>query len=73
MWETRDLSLVWEDPLENETAIHSSTLAWEIPWMGRNLVGFSPWDHKESDATERLHLMLFMLIRLYIINIASIL
>ena len=26
------LSLGWEDPLENEMAIHSSTLAWKIPW-----------------------------------------
>ena len=24
--------LVWEDPLEEEMATHSSTLAWEIPW-----------------------------------------
>ena len=23
----------WEDPLEKEMATHSSTLAWEIPWM----------------------------------------
>ena len=22
----------WEDPLEKETAAHSGTLAWEIPW-----------------------------------------
>ena len=22
----------WEDPLEKETATHSSTLAWKIPW-----------------------------------------
>ena len=22
-----------EDPLEKETATHSSSLAWEIPWM----------------------------------------
>ena len=22
-----------EDPLEKEMAIHSSTLAWKIPWM----------------------------------------
>ena len=22
----------WEDPLEKEMAIHSSILAWEIPW-----------------------------------------
>ena len=26
-------SLGWEDPLEKEMAIHSSTLAWKIPWM----------------------------------------
>ena len=26
------LSLGWEDPLEEGTAIHSSILAWRIPW-----------------------------------------
>ena len=30
--ETRDRSLVWEDPLEKDMATHSSTLAWKIPW-----------------------------------------
>ena len=30
--ETRVRSLGWEDPLEKEIAIHSSTLAWKIPW-----------------------------------------
>ena len=25
-------SLGWEDPLEKGTAIHSSILAWRIPW-----------------------------------------
>ena len=25
--------LDWEDPLEKEMALHSSTLAWQIPWM----------------------------------------
>ena len=25
-------SLGWEDPLEEEMAIHSSTVAWKIPW-----------------------------------------
>ena len=29
VWETRVPSLVWEDPLENEMATHSSILAWE--------------------------------------------
>ena len=33
MWETRVRILDWEDPLEKEMAIHSSTLAWKIPWM----------------------------------------
>ena len=32
MWETRVQFLGWEDPLEKEMAIHSSTLAWKIPW-----------------------------------------
>ena len=33
MWETQVQSLGKEDPLEKEMAIHSSTLAWKIPWM----------------------------------------
>ena len=32
MRETWVGSLDWEDPLEKETAIHSSILAWRIPW-----------------------------------------
>ena len=32
MWETQVQSLGWEDPLEKEMAIHSSTIAWKIPW-----------------------------------------
>ena len=32
MWETRVGFLGQEDPLEKEMAIHSSTLAWKIPW-----------------------------------------
>jgi len=32
MPETRVRSLGWEDPLEKEMAIHSSTIAWKIPW-----------------------------------------
>ena len=34
MRETRVQSLGWEDPLEKEMAIHSSTTAWKIPWTG---------------------------------------
>ena len=32
MQETRVQSLDWEDPMEKEMAIHSSTIAWKIPW-----------------------------------------
>ena len=32
MRKTRVRSLGWEDPLEKEMAIHSSTIAWKIPW-----------------------------------------
>ena len=33
MQETWVPSLGQEDPLEKEMAIHSSTIAWKIPWM----------------------------------------
>ena len=43
MRETWVRSLGWEDPLEEETATHSSILAWRIPWtiqsMGSQRVG----------------------------------
>ena len=32
MQETRVQALGWEDPLEKEMAINSSTIAWKIPW-----------------------------------------
>ena len=32
MQETKVQSLGWEDPLEKETAAHSSILAWRISW-----------------------------------------
>ena len=32
MQETWVRSLGWEDALEKEMAIHSSTIAWKIPW-----------------------------------------
>ena len=51
---TRVPSLGQVDPLEKEMATHSSILAWKIPWT-EELVGYSPWGHKESDMTKRLH------------------
>ena len=35
-------------------AIHSSTIAWKIPWT-KELGSYSPWGHKQLDTTERLH------------------
>ena len=46
-------SLGQKDPLEKGMATHSSILAWRILWT-EELVGYSPWDHKESDITEWL-------------------
>ena len=45
----------WEDPLEEEMAIHFSILAWEIPWIvergGLQSMGVS----KELDTTQQLN------------------
>ena len=51
--ETRIGSLGPEDPLEKGMAIHSSKLAWRIPWTEKP-GSYSPWGRKESDMTERL-------------------
>ena len=51
MQESRILSLDWEDPQEKEMATHSNILAWKIPWT-EELMGYSPWGLKESEATE---------------------
>ena len=48
-------SLDQENPLEEETAAHSSVPAWEIPER-RSLVGYSSWGHKGSDTTEHTHM-----------------
>ena len=55
MQETRVRSLGGEDPLEEETATHSSILACRIPWTegpgGLQSVGVT----KESDTTQQLN------------------
>ena len=62
MQETRVQSLGWEDPLEKEMAIHSSTIAWKIPWteepgrlqpMGSQRVGHD-WATSRSGKTKDL-------------------
>ena len=54
MQETWVRFLGWEDPLEKEMAIHSSTLTWKIPWTEEAL-DYSPWGRIELDTTEGLH------------------
>ena len=45
--ETWVRTLVWEDPLEEEMATHSSILAWRIPWIeesgGLQSMGLQSW------------------------------
>ena len=55
MWETWARSLDWEDALEKAKAVHSSILAWTVPWPGQF---HGPWGPKELDMTERLSLSL---------------
>ena len=54
MRETRVWSLGWEDLLEEEMATPPVFMPGESHGR-RSLVGYSPWGHKESDTTERLH------------------
>ena len=40
--------------MEKGMAMHSSILAWRIPWTEKPGELYSPWGHKESDMTEWL-------------------
>ena len=54
MQESRVQSLGQEDPQAKKMATIPVLLPGESHG-GRSLVGYSPWGHKDSDATERLH------------------
>ena len=57
MLETKEMSvqsLDREDPLEEEMAIHSSILAWIIPWT-EEPGGLPSMGSQESDMTWRLN------------------
>ena len=54
MQDTRVPSLGWEDPLEKEMAIHSTTAAWKIPWTEYPGT-LQSMGHKELHMTEQLH------------------
>ena len=49
MWETWVRSLGREDPLEKGMAIHSSILAWRIPWTEDTVYGLSKSCTRLSD------------------------
>ena len=49
--ETEIQALVWKIPLKEEMATHSSILPGKF-YGQRSLVGYSPWDYKESNMTE---------------------
>ena len=42
-----------EDPLEKETATHSSTLTWRIPWTESGVLQSMGW--QELDRTEQVN------------------
>ena len=52
--ETQVQFLGWEDPLEKEMAIHSSILAWRIPWT-EEPGGLQSMGLQESNTTEQLN------------------
>ena len=54
MQETWVWFLGWEDPLEKEMAIHSSILAWKIPWT-EETGELQSMGSQESDTTEWLN------------------
>ena len=54
MQETPVWSLDWEDPLEKRYSNPLQYSCLDNPHGQRSLVSYSPWDHKESDMTERL-------------------
>ena len=53
--ETQVPSLDWKDPLEVEMTIHSSILAWRIPWTEKPGELQFIVSQKESDMTEQLN------------------
>ena len=70
MQETWVQSLGWEDPLEEEMAIHSSTLAWKIPQADEPGRLHSP-GLQELDTTERMHTQAVISMFLYASKLLS--
>ena len=67
MRETWVLSLSWEDPLGKEMAIHSSTIAWKIPWTVHGLIKSLT---QLSDLTHSLSVMWLSTMRQNLVDFA---
>ena len=64
--ETQDQSLGWEDPLEKEMATLPSPTLLPGKFHGqRNLVGYSPKGHKESNMNESMSMPYEVYIDIY--------
>ena len=53
----------WQDPLEKDMTIHSSVLAWEIPWT-EEPGGLQSWGYKQLYTTEHIHIPIKTMLRL---------
>ena len=53
MQEMQVQPLIWEDPVEEEVATHSSILAWETPWTEES-GGLQSMESKELGTTDQL-------------------
>ena len=64
MRETQVPSLGWEDPLEKEMAINSSTITWKIPWTEEpvRLQSMGPQRVGDYWATSRSHFHSYLLL-----------
>ena len=56
--ETQVRFLGWEDPWRRKWQSTPARLPGKSHGQ-RSLIGYSPWGHKESDTTERLHLYIY--------------
>ena len=70
MWETWVRSLGREDPLEKKWQPTPVFLPGKFHGW-RSLVGYSPWDQKESNMTEQLHSLFVILVLKMEVNVIA--
>ena len=71
MRKTRVQFLGWEDPLEKGMATHSSTLAWEIPWIEEpgGLQSMGPQRVGHNKVTEHIQILKEGQFIFYLVNL----